>query len=266
MTSCDVSGACASALDAVRDAGDIIRDHWSRPRRIDFKSAIELVTETDVAVEQFLRQRLQAILPQAGFIGEETTGRQPLPELAWIVDPVDGTTNFAHGLPFIAVSVGLWSVDRVVAGIVYNPIQDDLFWGVRGEGAFRNASPIAVSRTGEMKNCLAATGFPYEIEEYADAVLAWMGATIRNCRGVRRCGSAALDLAYVACGVFDVFYEATLKPWDTAAGWLLVEEAGGRVSRFDNTPYEPGAPSVLASNGLLHDPFSAMLLRAWDFR
>jgi len=245
---------------AVREAGELIREAWDKPREIRLKGRIDLVTATDVAVERALRVRLAEILPQATFLTEEKTGANAMSACAWIVDPVDGTTNFAHGLPFVAISVGLWLEDGVKLGVIYNPILDEMFWAVKGQGAFRNGARLAVSATAALERCVVATGFPYTIQENIRPVMQWLEAALLQCRAVRRFGAAALDLAYVAAGKFDGFYEAMLYPWDVAAGWLLVEEAGGRVTQYDaSVGYKLGAVTLLASNGPAHEALSALL-------
>lgn len=251
-------------LDAVegvvRRSGDIVRANNQKPRTIRHKGRIDLVTETDVAVEEYLKECLAPLVPEAGFLAEESAQSLDIPELAWVIDPLDGTTNFAHGLPFVGTSVALVQEGAPVLGVVALPLMDEVFTALRGKGASLNGSAIAVSSAGELQDSIVATGFPYDTKTYLDEILANMGGFLRATQGVRRPGAAALDLAYVACGRYDGFYECSLKPWDTAAGVLLVTEAGGRVSRFDSTrPYALGDEDILASNGLVHDAMSDML-------
>jgi myo-inositol-1(or 4)-monophosphatase len=258
--SIDLRQTCEQTVAAVRDAGALIREHWDKPRTIRLKGRIDLVTETDVAVERALRVSLADILPQATFLAEEKTGENALSDCAWVVDPLDGTTNFAHGLPFVAVSVGLWLGRGVGLGVIYNPILDELYAAVKGQGAFCNGTRLRVTTSETLDQCVVATGFPYTIRENIRPVMAWLEAALTNCRAVRRFGAAALDLAYLAAGRFDGFYEAFLHPWDAAAGWLLVEEAGGRVTKYDaNKPYALGSTTLLASNGRVHEALSSML-------
>lgn len=246
----------------VREAGSIILADWHKPKDVRFKGRIDLVTRTDMAVEAFLTERLRRLLPGADMLAEETaSGTQP-GELTWIIDPVDGTTNFAHGFPFVCTSVALWRDGRVVLGIVNAPVLGECFTAAEEEGAWLNGQPISVSREEDLEASLIATGFPYGIREKVEAITANLTRMLVHTRGVRRAGSAALDLAYTACGRFDGFYESDLKPWDTAAGWLLVREAGGRVSSYDSKiPYTLGLPSILASNGRIHEAMSALLGR-----
>jgi myo-inositol-1(or 4)-monophosphatase len=250
-----------AALAAVHEAGQCILDARTRPRTIRHKGRIDLVTETDLASEALLKERLGPLLPGAGFMAEESAASRVPGELTWIIDPLDGTTNFAHGLPVVAVSVGLWRAGEPVLGIVAVPALGETFHAVRGQGAFLNGAPIRVSETAEPMDALVATGFPYSVAEDMEFIMGPMGRVLPATRGLRRMGAAAADLAYVACGRLDAFYEIRLKPWDTTAGWLLVEEAGGRVTRFDpRSPYTPGAPSILASNGRVHEAMAALVL------
>ncbi len=269
-----------AARQAVGQAGEIIKANWRRPKTVQYKGPRDLLTETDLAVEQALTVSLAALLPGAAFLGEETSGQtgdqtgdpsgdRPgdqsrlllgLDRPTWIVDPVDGTTNFAHGLPLVATSVGLWAEGRIQLGIVNLPILDEMFWAVRGQGAFLGQERLSVSTAPNLSRGLVATGFPYRIPEFLPEILRQMEAVLQTAQGLRRMGAASVDLAYVACGRLDGFYEFDLKPWDTAAGWLLVEEAGGRVSRFDALkPYALGAPTILATNGLIHEEMAAIL-------
>ena len=248
----------SAVIDCVAEAGEMIRKAWQKPRHITRKGRIDLVTETDVAVEAMLKKRLGSLLPEADFLAEESSsGLEPeelVPgELTWIIDPLDGTTNFAHGFPFVAVSVALWERGRVVFGAVHAPMLDDMFCAVRGMGAVRNGLPVAVSSTDSLADALVATGFPYAVREHLTPISTELNRVLETTQGIRRPGSAAIDLALTACGVYDAFYERLLKPWDTAAGWLLVEEAGGKVTRYSPPgEYAPGASTILATNSRLH--------------
>lgn len=246
-------------LEIIRESGALVMEHWRKPRNIRLKGRIDLLTETDLAVEAFLKERLKDVAPGAAFMAEESaTSREPR-GTCWIIDPIDGTTNFAHSLPFVATSVGLWHEGRVELGIVNAPVLGECFWAVRGGGAFCNGDPLSVSDRAPLEQAVVATGFPYTIQEDVDTVLARLRKALVTTRGVRRCGAAAIDLAFVASGRFDAFYEADLKPWDTAAGWLLVEEAGGRVTGFDGAPYDFTNEGILASNGLVHEAMREVL-------
>jgi myo-inositol-1(or 4)-monophosphatase len=245
---------------AVVRAGGRIRRDIRKPKNVTRKARIDLVTETDVAVEKQLKTSLAKILPEAGFLAEEGSGSTRPGKLTWIVDPVDGTTNFAHAFPFVCVSVALWREDKIVLGVIHAPVLGELFWASHGQGAFLNGEPIEVSGTTTLVDSLVATGFPYDIELHIEGIMANLRRVLLASQGFRRPGAAALDLAYVACGRFDGFYESDLKPWDIAAGWLIVEEAGGLVSRYDwREKSFLGAPSILATNRLVHHELSGLL-------
>lgn len=246
-------------LSVVRESGELVRDHWKRPRNIRLKGRIDLVTETDLAVEALLKERLAQVLPGSVFMAEESAETLVPQEGCWIIDPVDGTTNFAHGVPFVATSIGLWHGGGIALGVVDLPILGETYWAVRGGGAWCNGEPLHVSARGEMVEALVATGFPYAITEKVDEVIGRLRRVLLGARGVRRCGAAAVDLAFVASGRYDAFYEDDLKPWDTAAGWLLVREAGGCVTSFDGEPYVFGGP-LLATNGLVHQDMVSLLM------
>lgn len=245
------------ALDVVLASGAIVRDHHSRPRKIRRKGRIDLVTETDLAVESYLKDHLSNVLPGVSFIAEESAKTLEPSGTCWIIDPLDGTTNFAHGLPLVATSVALWHEGQVALGIVNAPLLGECYHAVRGKGAFARIAgkdeKMSVTVTGALEEALVATGFPYDIEKELSGIIRRMQSVLPKSRGVRRCGAAALDLAWLAVGRFDCFYETCLKPWDMAAGWLLVEEAGGRLSHFDGSPQSVTSGEVLATNGRLHD-------------
>lgn len=249
---------------AVGETGRLIREHNLRPRRIRCKTSIkDLVTETDGAVETMLRKSLGSLVPQASFLGEEGSPGQGLEGLAWVVDPLDGTTNFAHGVPFVATSVALCLNGAPLLGIVNLPLLGELFTAARGQGARMNGQPIQVSQVASLDSALVATGFPYRIEEHKEAILRQLSLAMPETQGVRRAGAAALDLAFVACGRYDGFFEFALNAWDTAAGVLLIEEAGGRVGTMtDAGPYCLGGPDILTANALLFDQLQNLLKAA----
>jgi len=245
-------------IAAAAAAGKTIREHWRQPRAVRHKGRIDLVTQTDAAVEAQLKERLEAILPGVGFMGEESA-RSLIPEgNCWIVDPLDGTTNFVHGIPFVAVSIALWQEGAARLGVVALPMLGECFYAEKGQGAHCNGRPLRVSGVARCGQSLIATGFPYDIEAHKDRILGWLGAVLPRCQGVRRCGAAAADLAYVAAGRYDAFYESDLKPWDMAAGRLLVEEAGGRVTNLLGEPMRFG-DVILASNGHVHQELLDLL-------
>lgn len=245
-------------LDCMRAAGEVIRAQWRDAKDIAYKGQIDLVTQTDLAVEKLLVERLPELAPGSTVLAEESHRTLAPGDLTWIIDPVDGTTNYAHGLPLVAVSVALWRAVRPVLGAVYLPMLGELFWAGRGQGAFLNGQPIAVSRETDMRKALIATGFPYSFHQEVDLICSRLKGVLLASQGIRRLGSAATDLAYTACGRFEGFYETGLKPWDTAAGWLLVEEAGGMVSGLCSD-YALDEHLIIASNGHIHESLRGIL-------
>ncbi|WP_310599235.1 inositol monophosphatase family protein [Desulfobulbus sp.] len=244
-----LAAACRAALAA----GSLIRERYEQPHTITMKGAIDLVTETDVASEVAIAASLTEDTPGIPIMAEETAASHAtVAERLWIVDPLDGTTNFAHGFPFFAVSIALLDRGKPVVGVVYAPLSDELFFAVSGCGARLNDRNISVTGTSRLIEALVGTGFPYQVEATLPTVMRQIQTVLSRVRDIRRAGAAALDLAHVACGRLDGFYEMNLQPWDTAAGWLLVQEAGGKVSTFSGAPFSPFAPDILASNGILH--------------
>jgi myo-inositol-1(or 4)-monophosphatase len=243
------------AKTAVQQAGDYINSQFGIVNILhaDEKSLNSLVSIVDKTAEEMLVKSLGAILPEAGFITEESTTFQERKTLSWIIDPLDGTTNFLFGVPVISVSVALKENEETVLGIVLDITRGQMFNAIRGGGAFNNNIPIQVSQRKVLSDALIATGFPYHADYRLGGQLKMVEYFVRNTRGVRRLGSAALDLAYVSCGIFDVYFEYHLNEWDTAAGMLLVREAGGICSDMQgNLSYETGQ-EVIAGNAYLHD-------------
>ena len=250
------------AVAAAKDAGALLRERLTRPRAVQRKGVVDLVTDADRAAEALIVGRVRAEFPDHRLIGEEggrgAGGGAPY---GWLVDPLDGTTNFAHGYPHFAVSIALERQGRVVLGVVYDPVRDELFVAERGQGATVNGAPLRVSDEDQLIRSLLATGFPYDLALRAEPKAIWE-TLLDRCQGLRRGGSAALDLTYVAAGRLDGFYERPLQPWDMAAGALLVEEAGGRVTGFAARPFDPYVREVVATNGLLHESLLAVLTSA----
>ena len=246
----------------VGKAGEIVVENASKSRTIRHKGRIDLVTETDLAVEEMLKESLACMLPEADFLAEETAKDTVPGKLTWIIDPLDGTTNFAHGLPFVANSVGLWHRDRIVLGVVNLPLLGELFSASLGNGTSLNGNQVSVSSAARMEDSLLATGFPYAVEDHLETILKHFKTLLPLAQGIRRPGAAALDLAYVACGRYDGFFESALHPWDTAAGLLLVKEAGGRISEYAaDTPYSFDSKNILATNGAIHDELSHLICK-----
>jgi myo-inositol-1(or 4)-monophosphatase len=242
------------AMDAARAAGRLLHDELSGARRIAYKgSPTNLVTEMDQRAETLIVERLRRAFPDDAILAEEQGAAAGRSERRWIVDPLDGTTNYAHGLPIFGVSIALEAAGRLVLGVVYDPSRDEMFVGERGAGATLNDTPIKVSATSTVGAGLLVTGFPYNIRETADTNLPEYAAFSLRARAVRRLGSAVIDLAYVACGRFDAYWELRLGAWDVAAGAVLVEEAGGRITGIDGRVLDVDAPTLLATNGRIHD-------------
>jgi myo-inositol-1(or 4)-monophosphatase len=240
------------AVQTARDAGAVLRERLGSIRDVQFKGITDLVTDADRASEALIAERIKTAFPGHRFVGEEgTRGAEAGTAHGWIVDPLDGTTNYAHGYPHFAVSIGLEHAGRVVLGVVYDPMRDELFVAERGRGATLNGTRLRVTGEGELIRSLLATGFPYEPALRPEGLAIW-NDLMHRCQGVRRDGAAALNLAYVAAGRLDGFYERPLQPWDMAAGTLLVEEAGGTVTGFDGGRFDPYAREAVATNGPLH--------------
>lgn len=241
------------AVAAAREAGALLRAHRGAARSVTAKSSpINLVTELDRQAEALVVDAIRARFPDHAILGEEG-GARGASTHRWIIDPLDGTTNFVHGLPLFSVSIGLEIAGRMAVGVVYDPSLDECFVAERGAGAFLEGRRLAVSETAELGASLLATGFPYDVRDTADNNLAEYAAFTRQNRSVRELGSAAITLAAVAAGRLDGYWELVLGPWDVAAGLLLVEEAGGRVTDLHGGPLDLAAPRIVASNGRVHD-------------
>ena len=250
------------AIQTAREAGKILADKFGRALQVSNKGDIDLVTEADLAAEQLIVERIRSYHPRHAILTEESgnvleAGGADAAH-KWIIDPLDGTTNYAHGYPVFCVSIALEHEGRIVLGVVYDPTRDELFAAERGEGATLNGRRIRVSETDELNRALVCTGFPYDVRERGDFVQHFRRFIMRA-QSVRRDGAAALDLAFVAAGRFEGFYEEGLRPWDVAAGVLLVEEAGGRVTHYDGSPFRIYATHIAASNGLVHDEMLEVL-------
>ncbi len=244
-------------------AGAVLRQNYSKPHQITMKGAIDPVTESDLESQEMIIALIRQRFPEHGILAEEDVG-QPPPAVRespyrWIIDPLDGTVNFAHGYPAFCVSIACEAAGGLQYGVIYDPLRDELFEARKGQGAWLSGRPIRVSRTDRLERALVATGFPYDIRERLPETLGRMSRILGVVQGLRRGGSAALDMCYVACGRFEGFYEENLKPWDTAAGLLLIEEAGGRISTFEGGTYDISAANILASNGVLHANLLALV-------
>jgi myo-inositol-1(or 4)-monophosphatase len=255
-----------TAAEIAREAGALLREFYARGVETEYKGDVDLVTEADRTSEQLIVERLHAAFPDHGVFGEEGAREGLENEYRWYIDPLDGTTNFAHGFPVFCVVLGCerraagLSAEQdgeMVAGVIYDPLRDEMFAAERGAGATLNGKTIHASRTKKLQESLIATGFPSHKRHRSPNVHFYQEFTLRS-HGVRRAGSAALDLAYVASGRLDAFWEFNLNPWDTSAGYLLMEEAGGKITHFDGGKFTLDSREVFASNGLIHDEMQAL--------
>lgn len=244
----------ATAVEAVTRAGDMMMARFGHDVRVDKKGAIDLVTDVDVEVERMFRRLIAARFPTHAVLGEELGGAKEAPAgPCWVFDPIDGTTNYAHGLPIFCSSVALEVDGRAEVAAVYDPSRQELFTAERGDGARLNGRPIRVSSTETLVDSMLVTGFPYDVHQRVDEIVGLFAAFVGRARAVRRLGSAAIDLCYVAAGRLDGFWESDLKPWDIAGGALIVQEAGGTVTDYDGCTFSSRGRQVLASNATLHD-------------
>ena len=251
----------AKAEGIAREAGALLREYFHRGVHTEYKGDVDLVTEADRASEKLITERLRSAFPAHGVYGEEGTRSALESEYRWYVDPLDGTTNFAHGFPVFCVVLGCErraaglrpdADGEMVAGVIYDPLRDEMFTAERGAGAALNGFPIHVSRTKKLEESLVGTGFPSKKRHESPNVHFYQEFTLRS-HGARRAGSAAIDMAYVAAGRLEAFWEFKLNPWDTSAGYLIVEEAGGKVTHFDGSKFTLDSREVLATNGLIHE-------------
>ena len=243
-----------AAWEASNLAGKLLQESWRQPKEIAHKGAIDLVTSTDRESERCIVKVLQHHYPDHSILAEEETNLvRGGDRYRWIIDPLDGTTNFAHGYPHFCISVALERHGEIVLALVYDPLKQECFRAVKGQGATLNGEPIRVSVVPELDKSLLATGFPYDRREKADFYLTFFKAFLQRSQGIRRAGSAALDLCYVACGRLDGFWELQLRPWDIAAGALIIAEAGGKLSDFSGNQFSIWGDETLASNGAIHD-------------
>jgi myo-inositol-1(or 4)-monophosphatase len=243
----------SAAQNAAHQAGALLKDNWLKAKTIEVKTDIvDLVTNVDKASDALITQLLRTQFPTHQIIAEESAISGQPSDYRWYIDPIDGTTNFAHSFPHFAVSIALAYQTQMIIGVVYDPLRDELFCAARGDGATLNGRPIRVSPTPQLDQSLVLTGFPYDRRKRSEYYLRFYQAFMLRTQGVRRCGSAALDLCYVASGRADAFWEWRLHPWDTAAGSLIVEEAGGKMSDFSGQLFDIAGEQTLASNGQVH--------------
>lgn len=246
--------------EIVLEAGEIVKTGFNSTKDIKFKGEVDLVTEYDVKTEEFLKEKLQKLFPDFTIIGEESNieNNNYPSEHAIFIDPIDGTTNFIHGVPFVAISVGIMTEKEGRYAVVYNPILNELYTAETGKGAYLNGSQIKVSNTSALIHSLIATGFPYK-KDNVPYLMKILEEVIYATRGVRRLGAASLDLCYTARGIFDLYYETRLQPWDMAGGMIILREAGGIVTKLDGRYYDMDSDSLIASNGQIHVEFLNLL-------
>jgi myo-inositol-1(or 4)-monophosphatase len=250
------------ATKGAHEAGSILKKNLGQIKKIDYKGEVNLVTEIDQLSEKIITKIINDRYPDHEILAEESGAKKSTSPYRWIIDPLDGTTNYAHGYPYFCVSIALEKEAKILLGVVYNPILDELFLAEKGKGAYLNGAKIQVSTTNELTRSLLATGFPYDIRESSINNLNNFNRFALKAQAIRRAGSAALDLCYVAMGRFDGFWELKLCPWDTAAGALMVTEAGGRVTDFKGNEFSiySGDNETLASNSKIHKEMLGVLM------
>ena len=248
------------AIDTAKGAGNIVKKHFGNIKSIDRKSTnIDLLTVADTESEAFILKKITSAYPHHHIIAEESAITKRDSDYQWVIDPLDGTTNFVHNLPIFAISIGLQYKGKTILGVVHNPAVDKCFWAEKNGGAFLNKNPIHITSTNTLSNSLLVTGFPYIHDDSWERCFDYFKEFYGKTQGVRRLGAAALDFCFVAMGRFEGFWEFGLQPWDVCAGALILEEAGGRVSDWDGSPMPFSGKRVLATNGHIHDEMMATL-------
>jgi myo-inositol-1(or 4)-monophosphatase len=259
MTEREIKDATRFACELATEAAAVLKKGFNRPRKIAYKGRIDPVTEYDLKVEKLVTGRIARRYPDHEILAEEGSATGIKSEYCWVVDPLDGTVNFAHGFPVYCVSIALQQNGKTLLGAVCDPERGELFWGAKNDGAWLNKKAIHVTRERRLDRSLLATGFAYDIGTARRNNLGLFARMARQAQGIRRPGSAALDLCWLACGRIDGFWELKLHPWDTAAAVLLVENAGGKISRVSGRPYSVFDPDLVASNGLIHEAMRQVL-------
>jgi myo-inositol-1(or 4)-monophosphatase len=248
-----------TAREAALKAGRLLRENIGKSSEISYKGTVDLVTNLDTQAQRVIFDHLSARFPDHDYLAEEGLSQDQGAEFRWIIDPLDGTTNYVHHFPVFTVSIALERGGEIALGLIYDPMREEMFSAVKGEGAFLNGEEIRVSGVDDLNKSLLATGFPYDVRTSKVNNITHFNNFITRVQGIRRCGSAAMDLCYVASGRFDGFWELRLSPWDVAAGALIVQEAGGRVSDFQNGKFTIHGAEILASNGLIHEQLVEVL-------
>ena len=251
-----------TALKAAKEAGKILLDGYEQERKITFKGKVDIVTDIDFKSEEKIINSIKNIYPSHKFLSEETHKERKESDYLWIIDPLDGTTNYSHRYPCFCISIALEISGKVVLGVVFDPLRKEMFHSLRGKGAFLNNEPIKPSRISSLNNALIATGFPYDIRENSVNNIAIHDHVIMKAQAIRRDGSAALDLCYVASGRLDGFWELKLSPWDVAAGGLITEEAGGKITDFSDNYYSIYDREVIATNSHIHEELRMAIVEA----
>ncbi len=248
-------------IEVAKEAGELIRENFGKHQSIEYKSNLsDLVTETDKRAEKLITDFIKREFPSHNILSEEGSEKKGHSDYLWVIDPIDGTTNFAHGLPIFSVSIGVVKNDEIIAGVVYDIMRNVIYSAEKGGGAFANGKKLRVSKNSDLRKSLLVTGFPYNVSENPNNVYEKFIAFLKNSRAVRRLGSAAIDCCYVAEGVFDGFWEVSLNPWDICAGKLIIEEAGGKVTNFKGEKVSIFSVEFLASNGYVHEKMMKILL------
>jgi len=250
------------AINLAQTAGNLLKGMFSQKHQIQYKGDINIVTEADKMSEDLIIGEIRRQFPDHGILSEESDAIIGAETIRWIIDPLDGTTNYAHGYPVFCVSIAVEKDGQVMLGVIYDPTREDLFVAQHEEGAYLNGEKICVSSVSNLSHALLATGFPYDIRDSKNNNLDYFNKMATNVQAIRRAGAAALDLAYLAAGRFDGFWELKLKPWDTAAGCLMVKEAGGRISDLGGNHWNIYSPHLLASNDLIHQQIINVLQKS----
>lgn len=252
-----------TAKAAAKAAGEFQKEKWNTGFKVEYKSEINLVTEVDKASEKMIIDCISKDFPDHDILAEEGQGPRKDSMYKWIIDPLDGTTNFAHSYPLWCVSIALESQGEIVLGVVYDPVKDEMFVAIKGQGAYLNGKKITVSPHKPLKKALMATGFAYNLREVENNNFEHFTNMLMQAQSVRRDGVAAIDLCYVACGRYDGYWELNLFPWDMAAGLIILEEAGGKVTLFNGGPFTVYDKEILATNALIHNDVIKVLKKSY---
>lgn len=255
----DLENAKRVGIEAIYRGARVLRKHYGHISQINQKGAFDLITEADTESEKQIIETIHKAFPDHSILAEESGANKGSAEYQWLVDPLDGTTNYTHQLPIFSIAIALAAGDNIVLGLVLNPMDGELYAAVSGKGAELNGKPIRVSTTASVFGSLLVTGFPYDFDEIAKAAMKQFSVCQQASQGVRRLGSAALDICYVACGRFDGFWEQNLKPWDKAAGAIIAAEAGALVTNFSNQPFSINQNEILVTNGKIHQEMLSLL-------